>query len=255
MPRDKDFKRHVRARMQKTGESYTTARKQILDKPAPRKRTSAREAAAAPSDVAQTPLPASPAPPPEPQPEPAPDYATTAGMSDDTIKAKTGRTWQEWVTTLDALGAHQLPHGRIARIVNEDHGVDGWWSQSVTVGYERIKGLREKGQRRGGSFEASKSKTFDVPVTTLFDACADPKTRKRWLTGAQYEVTTASRPKSIRVRWEDGTLVAFWFMEKGAAKSAVSVQHTKLPDRDAADRLKAYWAERLSALAELLRPR
>jgi hypothetical protein len=32
MPRDKDLKRLVRTRMQKTGESYTTARARIVSK-------------------------------------------------------------------------------------------------------------------------------------------------------------------------------------------------------------------------------
>ena len=41
MPTQKDFKRLVRSRMRKTGESYTAARRQILDKnnPAPQQDT------------------------------------------------------------------------------------------------------------------------------------------------------------------------------------------------------------------------
>jgi len=35
MPVDKDFKRLVRGRMRKTGESYTAARAILLQKPAP----------------------------------------------------------------------------------------------------------------------------------------------------------------------------------------------------------------------------
>jgi hypothetical protein len=41
-------------------------------------------------------------------------------------------------------------------------------------------------------------------------------------------------------------------MAKGKAKSSVAVQHTRLPDRDAADRLKQYWSDRLDALREVL---
>ena len=51
----------------------------------------------------------------------------------------------------------------------------------VTVGYERVRGLRDKGQRRGGSYETSKSRTFAVPVETLFAAVAKAPKRKRWL--------------------------------------------------------------------------
>jgi len=39
-------------------------------------------------------------------PVPLPDdYATIAGMSDEAVSAKTGRTWPEWVAVLDGIGA------------------------------------------------------------------------------------------------------------------------------------------------------
>jgi len=49
--------------------------------------------------------------------------------------------------------------------------------------------------------------------------------------------------------------VALWFTAKGDAKSAVAVQHTKLPDRATASRFKREWSERLAALTEALRER
>ena len=77
--------------------------------------------------------------------------------------------------------APRLASPDIAVLVREELGVGDWWAQAVTVGYERIKGLRERGQRRDGIYEANKSKTFAVPVRTLFRAWADTQTRKRWL--------------------------------------------------------------------------
>src|SRR3954466_1046426 len=130
--------------------------------------------------------------------------------------------------------------------------IDGWWAQSVTVGYERIKGLRARGQRRDGSYEASKSRTFDVPVSTLFEAWADDKTRQRFLDGEKVKVRTSTAPKSMRLDWTDGSIIAVGFMAKGKGKSSVAVQHSKLPNREAADRLKLYWSDRLDALRDAL---
>jgi uncharacterized protein YndB with AHSA1/START domain len=115
-----------------------------------------------------------------------------------------------------------------------------------------MKGLRARGQRRDGSYEASKSRTFKVPVTMLFDAWADAGVRERWLGGAKVKVRTATAPKSMGLGLSDGAIVAVGFMPKGKTKSSVAVQHTKLPDRATADRLKRYWAERLDALADVL---
>lgn len=222
MPTNNDFKRLVRARMEKTGEAYTAARAHLLQ-----------------PKVAVPPAPKT-------------DYATLAGMSDAAIKAKTGCNWERWVKALDYAGAHSWPHGRIARYVQDKFKVPDWWCQTVTVGYERIKGLRAIGQRRGGGFEASKSKTFGVALSRLFRAWSDARTRARWMPGVGLTVRSATRNKYMRITWPDGTSVEVGFLGKGKAKSQVAVQHSKLADRAAALRSKAFWAERLDALGGVL---
>ena len=224
MTANKDFKRLVRARMQKTGESYTAARSHF----APR-----------------SPAPAKPAPA-------KPDYARLAGRSDEIIKARTGCTWERWVKALDRVRAYEWTHRDIARHVHEKYKIEGWWAQSVTVGYERIKGLRAIGQRRSGAWEASKSRTLSAPVDTVFRAFHDPRRRRRWMTGAKPTVRSATPGKSMRMAWPDGTFVIVGFTAKGEAKSQVAIQHEKLPDQAAATRMKAYWSERLEALSETL---
>jgi hypothetical protein len=174
-------------------------------------------------------------------------------MRDETVRARTGRTWAEWVEALDAKGAAALPHGEIAAYVHEEFGISGWWSQSVTVGYERIKGLREIGQRRDGGYEASKSKTVPVPVERLRRAVTDRRLRARWLPDAEPTLRKTRSEQSARFTWEDGSPVVFWFVAKGEAKSQVAVTHAKLATRDEAEERKVYWGERLGALAELLK--
>jgi len=223
MPRDKDRKRIIRSRMKKTGESYTGARAHVI--PPPKDTRSAHLAV---------------------------DYASRAGMSDERIAEKTGRTWKEWARVLDADGAATMLHRDIATLVHGKHGVGDWWAQAVTVGYERMKGLRDRGQRRGGSYEASKSRTFNVGVNALFRAWADDATRRKWLDGVDATVRTATAPKAMRLQWPDGAIVAIWFTAKSGAKSTVALAHTKLRDRQAAEAAKQYWTERLDALASLL---
>ena len=218
MPTQKDFKRRGRARMQKTGESYTAARHQLIAAPGTSK--------------------------------PSIDRARLAGMSDAAVRAKTGRTWAEWVHVLDEAGARKLPHRAIAQHV-ASLGLTSWWAQTVTVGYERIRGLRERGQKRGGTYEASKSRTFAVPVGVLFDAFADARLRQRWLP-VNVSVRSARPPRRMRMSWEDGTLVHVEFVSKSDKKSAVAVQHTKLADRAALQHIKQTWTLHLIRLAAML---
>jgi hypothetical protein len=228
MTTDKDFKRLVRGRMQKTGESYTAARAQLrTQKPAAR-------STAAPAPI---------------------DYAKLAGRSDAIIKTRTGCTWERWVKALDRVEAHTWTHTEIARHVNEKYKIPGWWAQTVTVGYERIKGLRAIGQRRSGAFEASKSRTYAVPLARLFRSFHDARQRARWLPDVALTVRSSTPEKYMRITWPDRTSVAVGFLAKGSAKSQVAIQHEKLPDKAAAVRLKVYWSERLDALGDLFAAR
>ena len=224
MPTHKDLKRLVRARMQKTGESYTAARAHLLAKKPASPRT----------------LPAKT------------DFAALAGMADAAVKAKTGRSWKEWVEVLDEAGAAAWPHPRIAKHLRAEHGTPDWWTQTVTVGYERIKGLRTVGQRHDGTFETSKSKTFAVPLARLYRAWSDSRVRAKWLPGVALTVRSATREKYMRITWPDGTSVEVGFVRKAAGKSQVAVQHGKLADKAATVRVKAHWEDRLQALKEVL---
>jgi hypothetical protein len=226
--------------MTKTGESYTAARSQITRKPKP---TSALTDPTPPLALA-------PAPTPTP---PQPSFAKLAGMSDDKVKAATGSDWTKWVYVLDRRGAAELSHREIVQIVRDEFKVQAWWTQMVAVGYERIKGLRTRGQQRNGSYEATKSRTFNVPVDELFDAWASAKTRKQWLDGKVVKVRTSTASKSMRLDWADGGIIAVGFASKGEGKSSVAVSHAKLPDRETVNVLKLYWAERLASLGEILK--
>lgn len=227
MPKQKDLKRVVRTRMRKTGESYTTARAQLLKKK-PATKSPSRPAAR----IA--------------------DLADLAGMSDSAVKAKTGRDWKGWVRVLDGVAAHKKPHREIARHLQAECNVSGWWAQTVTVGYERIRGLREKGQRRGGGYDVNKSKTVPVPLARLY-AAFGARQRRAWMPDASPTVRKATRGKSMRLTWEDDTPVDVYFWSKGSAKSQVQLQHRGLAGKEEADRVRAEWAERLSALAAYLK--
>jgi hypothetical protein len=209
MTTQKDLKRLVRARMRKTGEAYTTARAQLTRTPTPKIAEIAHVAAPAPVKV---------------------DYAAMAGMSDEKIREKTGCTWERWVYALDRKKAYELSHRDLAQLIKDKYDTPDWWTQTVAVGYERIKGLRVRGQRRDGFYSASKSRTFSVPVERLFEAWTDARTRNKWLADKNAKIRKATVPKSIRLE-QDGSIIAVMFTKRGAAKSVVAIDEGKLPRR------------------------
>ena len=80
-----------------------------------------------------------------------------ASMSEEAIRRRTGRGWEEWFDLLDAWGAADRTHTEIARWVAEEHAIDGWNAQAVTVSYERARA----GGRSASMPMASRSRLED----------------------------------------------------------------------------------------------
>lgn len=243
MTTNKAQKNAIRQRMTKTGERYTAARHYLLgnDQQHPE-----------PDQPIES---SGPVEPVMPESSSGLDAVIVEqpGMSDEAIQRGSGKTWGEWLMILDAWGAAERPHKEIASYVQAEFGVDGWYAQSVTVGYERMRGMRARGQQGDGLYSGSASKTFPVPVSTLFEAWTVEATRDRWLEPGTLRIRTSSSEKSARfdVVGEDAILVA-WFADKGAGKSSVQLQCEKLPSKANADDFRAIWKERLATLAGML---
>lgn len=221
MTEQRSFKRLVRARMAKTGESYTAARATLLR-----------------------------------HEEPAGADEPRLATSDERIRRRTGRGWEDWFDLLDEWGALQRSHREIARWVAEQLGVAplAWNAQAIAGSYERARGLREEGEKDDG-FAITASRTVAVPVERLYDALVDPSLRNAWLPDGRLSERTATRPKSARFDWADGdTRVNVTFLARDRARSTIALEHRRLRDARQADAMKNYWRQRLGALKDVLEP-
>jgi hypothetical protein len=223
---NKAHKRAVRARMRKTGERYTTARQHQLD----------------PNPSTSAPLAASAA-----QPEGAalPPRVAEPGLSDAAILRGSGRTWDQWFGLLDAWGAASHSHAEIARYVESDLGVGSWYAQSITVGYERARGLRAVNQSSSG-FSVNVSRTLPVPIERLFDAFLDEFS-------SILRVRTKRAPRSARFDMlGDQTRVLVGFTARSPEKSSVALSHVGLTDAEAVEAARLAWRANLDRLAKRL---
>jgi len=211
----KSFKRLVRARMAKTGESYTAARATLLRGE-----------------------------------EPAGAAEVRLATSDEKIRERTGRGWEEWFGMLDEWGAAGRSHRETARWLAEQQGLHplAWNVQAVASSYERARGLREPGEKNDG-FAITASKTVGVPVERLYDAFVDDSLRTDWLPDGQLSARTATKPRSARFDWGEGqTRVNVTFLAKGENKSTIALEHRRMASADEAKRMKNYWRTSFAAL-------
>lgn len=171
----------------------------------------------------------------------------TADVGEAALRAATQKGWREWFALLDRAGGRAMDHKGIVAVVGKVRGVSGWWQQTITVAYERARGLRAKYETTTG-FNASGSKTVAAPITDLFDAWVDSTKRSDWLGAPPPEVRTASPPRALRLTWYDGTRVNVGFYPRGANKAQVAVSHERLPNAGAVSKYKKFWKEALLRL-------
>jgi hypothetical protein len=220
MPTQKVFKQRVRTRMSKTGESYTAARAQLLRKAA--------------------------------SPEPAEPEQTSPPTSDDAAQRATGKSYDQWFALLDSWGGSDRRHPEIAGWLRSEHGVDGWWSQAVTVAYERARGLRAVHQMADG-FSIGVTRTVAAEPERVLEAFTSSRARRAWLPGATMRQRPTTAAGTARFDWSDPpSRVVVWAVPRGPDRTTVSVSHEKLPDSESAAREKAAWRDRLGALKTTL---
>jgi hypothetical protein len=248
MTRARALKQAIRARAAKTGERYTTARRHIL------RDLKQIPAATAKAVALQTPA------------EAKPKTSTKGAISDASALKKTGRDLSHWYAVLDKFGAVEKGHTASARHLNEAHGVDGWYSQGITVSYERERGVRGVNQRCDGAWEVSVSKTITATTAQLVKAFADARKRGTWISEADPKLAAAMtkgladkkskgwvvRPDGLarfRYKWDD-TIVQLYAYPKPGGKMALTVQHTKLADGDAVEMYRGQWKTAFGLLAD-----
>lgn len=250
MTRARTLKTAIRARMSKTGERYTAARRYVL---------AARDASASVTEPARTaarPASTSAAPP------------ARGAVADAKVLERTGHDLGHWFGVLDTFGAVRHGHTAAARHLREAHGVDGWYSQGITVAYERARGVRAVNQRVDGKFGASVSKTVPLAADAVAAWFTSPRRRTRWtatldsvLARLLAAAVKGTAPKGLwlhgsgqyrcRDRWADGVF-QLMLMPKSGDRTTVLVEHSLVATRTGVEHYRRQWRAALTALADAL---
>ena len=168
-------------------------------------------------------------------------------ISDEAVAAKTGRFWDEWFAELDRAGADAWNHKTIARHLGEGYGISFWWAQTVTVAYERARGLRDKHEQPDG-YQIQVERTIQAPVEDAWAAMRDAQKRLAWLPesrGARVKSVRQDTRRYLRLDWPGGTRVLMGVQPKGEGKCSAGVQESRLASANDAAQAKRDWAERL----------
>ena len=159
----------------------------------------------------------------------------------------------EWFDRLDGWGAAELGHREIARRVAAELGIDplAWNAQAITMGYERARGLRAVGEHSDGFTvtAADRGRAGRAAVRRVRRRRAARALAARRRRCASARRRDRGPPASTGAPTGAGHVT---FLAKGGQGSTVALEHARLADAGEAERMKAFWRERLGALRSQL---
>ena len=168
------------------------------------------------------------------------------GVGDDAVRDATGRDRAEWFALLDQAGAATWKHKAIASWLVDEHGVDGWWAQGITVGYEQARGIRRPGQRQDGTYEASVSRTVDLDTADALRALAAIVTLQLDVDPLALNLT-AKHP-TARFPLEGGEFVLASASPVDGGRSSIGLTWGRMPDDTRLADVKSRMREWLGAV-------
>lgn len=167
--------------------------------------------------------------------------------SEKAVRTATERGWDDWFGWLDAAGAASSDHKSIVALLKPEVE-SSWWQQSIAVAYEKSRGLRQAHQK-GSSYEISRSRTFDASADRVFEAFTGDRA---WLGDFEMDLRTAQPGRTLRFGRSDRTTVQVYLTPKTSERCGVTVMQGGLPDPEAAEAAKAFWAQALVKLGRAL---
>jgi hypothetical protein len=179
--------------------------------------------------------------------------------SDAAVRAATGKGWKQWFSLLDKAGSKTKGHKEIVEWVFSKYlgrkganinvaSSGGWWSQMVTVEYERSRGKRAVNQNTDG-FLVAIHKTLPMSRKEFL---------KRWemLAPVKKLVPTPTRSQrpTLRYKAKEGIVVVTMDDMPGgpgrASKLRIMVAAARLPRKALVESNRTLWRKHLNSLAK-----
>lgn len=189
-------------------------------------------------------------------------------VTNESAKAATGKTLDQWYAELDKLDGLKLGRRAINNHLYEQK-LDPWWCATIAVEYEKHHDLKKKDGRFEGYFVCS-TKTIASPIGDVYRAWTKDDKLNEWFgdatkaevkdggslvnkDGDKGSYLRVRENKDLRFTLENKSLTApvlidVQFQDKGKGKTGLLVNLQRIQTREEADGLRNAWADALNRL-------
>lgn len=188
---------------------------------------------------------------------------------DEVVLQKTGRTRAAWFAILDRFDCRAKGHTATAAHLMSRHHVSPWWSQAITVQYERDRGIRSYGEQADG-FALTVQRALAVPSERVWRALTDASEVSAWRTtkqrqefrpGGRWRNADGSRGtferrvegRYLRITWDEprrapGSIVEMEVLDRGEDRSIVKLTHRRIRSAEEREDLRSHWSWAMDSL-------
>ncbi|OGY25568.1 MAG: hypothetical protein A2Z24_01755 [Candidatus Woykebacteria bacterium RBG_16_44_10] len=155
---------------------------------------------------------------------------------------------------------------------------NGWWAQTVTVGYEYAKNRRTLGETESVGFEIGVQRTLPVSQTKAWELVTSPQGMGVWLgeiSGLKFEpgekfetrectkgeIRTVDKGTKLRLVWQPpflkkpSTLQIYLLCSRNTPnKTNFRFHQEKLSSSAEREKMRRHWQQVLTKLSKLLNP-
>ncbi len=201
-----------------------------------------------------------------------PTYETLNRVSSKSALKNTGKTWDQWVSLLDAAGARSWSHKELVLYLKKKK-LSPWWQQGVAGAYSVAIGKKIEGRNAKGELSVTATKSFSIDSKKMWALLCSKQGQEIWLqplspmqikVGAFFEtkdgffgeIRTMKKGLRLRLSWKDPewskpTYLQVFVVPRPDNKCLVAFTHEKIKEPKVEALLRRRWKQATSSLHAL----
>ncbi|MGB1204072.1 MAG: SRPBCC domain-containing protein [Chitinophagales bacterium] len=184
----------------------------------------------------------------------------------ETIIEKTGHTLEEWYVLIDEFDGTTKGYKAIVAFLQKQHQLTIWWSQTIAIAYEYMKGIRVANQTEKG-FSFSIRRSVSLPIEKAYFYFTNAHHLSQWLSpyldiefkvGGRFNFDDIAEITFVKITPNKLIKLELKILVEGAIskldidflskkqKTTLKITHTQLRSQNEVEEYKAYWESLLS---------
>jgi uncharacterized protein YndB with AHSA1/START domain len=192
-------------------------------------------------------------------------------ISSEAVAKATGKTWSEWIITLDMAGAVKWDHKTLAEYLAGTYQISQWWCQTIAMQYERMHRQRIAGQTATAGFEIGVQRTIALAQSQLWDFITSDRGIALWLgvvaaltllEGSAYTTAVGitgvfrvvNPPHHLRLTWQPAgwtkaSTLQIRLVPVKSERTSLRIHQEQLADDATRTQMRRHWQEALDNMS------